>query len=254
MKLAAVIGGLALVFVRSLSVNAADMTPVAQPVIAATSGYIPARYLWSGFYLGAAVGGAFGTSTLNVNGATIEDKISTPFAASGAPSLSGFLVGGYAGINYQFDSVVIGAESDFTGTWANGNVNDAAGNNLQTKVFWTASLTGRLGYAFDRLLIYVKGGPGFAYDRDYVTVGFHQGSGGTYQIGWTAGGGVDYAFTEHWIARLEYDYFKFSTSKSLLFSESSAACRPALGSSCITGNGTVGFNLSEAKAAIAYKF
>jgi opacity protein-like surface antigen len=86
-----------------------------------------------------------------------------------------------------------------------------------------------------------------------VRVGL-QGNGSTDRIGWTAGGGVDYAFTEHWIVRLEYNYFRFS-SKSIFFSDRSDACPPTAGSgTCLSASGTVGFNLSEAKVAVAYKF
>jgi outer membrane immunogenic protein len=234
MKWGAVIGGVALALLPSLSARAADMTPIAQRAIPATSGYIPAQYYWSGFYLGAALGDAWGTSTFT-------DLFAVP-PQTATPSLNGILVGGLTGLNYQFGSWVIGVEGDFTGTWANGSVNDAAGNNLQTKVFWTASLTGRLGFAFDRLLIYGKGGGALDYDRDFVTVGGVQTIGTAYHGGWTVGGGLDYAFTEHWIARLEYDYFKFS-SKSFAFSGGK-----------LNGGGIVSLSLNEAKGAIAYKF
>jgi outer membrane immunogenic protein len=234
MRLAAVISGFALALFPSLSASAADVTPVAQSSIPATSGYIPARFYWTGFYLGTALGDAWGTSTLT-------DPFTAP-AQTGTLSLNGLLVGGYGGVNYQIDSWVIGLEGDFTGTWANGSATDAAGDNLQTKVFWTASLTGRLGFAFDRLLVYGKGGAGFDYDRNYVTVGAIQTVGSDGHVGWTAGGGVDYAFTEHWIARLEYDYFKF-TSNSFPLSGPKK-----------NGTGTIGLSLNELKAAIAYKF
>jgi outer membrane immunogenic protein len=232
MRWGAVIGGVTLAFLPSLSARAADMTPIAQR---ATSGYIPAQFYWSGFYLGAALGDAWGTSTFT-------DLIAVP-PQIGTPSLNGILFGGLVGLNYQFGSWVIGIEGDVMGTWANGSVNDAAGNNLQTKVFSTASLTGRLGFAFDRLLIYGKGGGALDYDRDFITVGGVETIGTTNHLGWTVGGGLDYAFTEHWIARFEYDYFKFS-SKSLFFS----------GGTRTGGGGIVGLTLNEAKAAIAYKF
>jgi outer membrane immunogenic protein len=238
MKWGAVIGGVALAALASLPARAADLTPIAPR---ATSGYIPAQFLWTGFYLGAGIGYGFGTSTF------ID-----PFGAGTAsPSPKGFLVGGVTGINYQINSVVVGVEGDFTGSWAKGSAVDAAGNNLQTSVFWTASITGRLGWAFDRLLIYGKGGVGFDYDRDTVTVvGGASAIGSTIRAAWTVGGGVEYAVTEHWTGRIEYDFFKFPT-KGFLFTGGAASLffGPAL-----NANGNVGININEIKAIMAYKF
>ena len=75
----------------------------------------------------------------------------------------------WASIRVQMGPVVAGIEGNFDGTWFNGSTIDAAGNTLNTKVFWTSTLTGRLGYAFDRLLIYARGGAAFAYDRSTET-------------------------------------------------------------------------------------
>jgi outer membrane immunogenic protein len=240
MKWGAVIGGVALAALVSLPAalpaRAADMTPI--PQRAAPSGYIPAQFLWTGFYLGA--GGGYGWGT-----ASFVD----PFGTTASPSLKGFLVGGVTGINYQISSVVIGVEGDFTGSWAKGSAVDSTGNNLQTSVFWTASITGRLGVAFDRLLIYGKGGVGFDYDRDTVTlVNGTSAMGSTNRAGWTVGGGVEYAVTEHWTGRIEFDYFKFPT-KGFVFSGGPFPPLPAL-----NAGGQVGINLDELKFIMAYKF
>jgi opacity protein-like surface antigen len=68
--------------------------------------------------------------------------------------------------------------------------------------------------------------------------------GSTYRAGWTVGGGFEYAITEHWTGRVEYDYFKFPV-KGFAFTGSTI---PA------NGNGTVGINLNELKGIVAYKF
>jgi outer membrane immunogenic protein len=244
MKWGEVIGGVALAALGSLSASlmatsparAADMTPIAQRPI--SSGYIPAQFYWTGFYLGAGIGYGWGT-------APFVDPFSQ---ASASPSINGFLVSGVTGINYQFSSVVIGVEGDFTGTFVKGTATDATGNALKADVFWTASITGRLGWAIDRLLIYGKGGVGFDYDRDTVTIPNGNTVAGTANhVGWTVGGGVEYAITEHWTGRLEYDYFKFA-SKAIAFS-GPAAVPPGS-----TPGGNVGINLNEIKAIMAYKF
>jgi outer membrane immunogenic protein len=215
--------------------RAADMTPIAQRP--ATSGYIPAQFFWTGFYIGAGIGGDWGTASFT-----------DPFSGgSASPSLKGFLVSGISGINFQISSVVVGVEADFTGPFAKGSVLDSNANNLQTSVFWTSSITGRLGVAFDRLLIYGKGGAAFDYDRDTVTKpDTTTVIGSLYRVGWTVGGGVEYAVTDHWTGRLEYDYLRFPT-KGLTFQGNAI---PLLANVA----GTVGLNLGEIKAIMAYKF
>jgi outer membrane immunogenic protein len=241
MKSGAVIGGVALAVLASLPAArpalAADMSPIApRPAV---SSYIPAQFFWTGFYMGAGIGGVW-------TSATFFDPIS---GNNDSPSAKGFLVSGISGINYQISSVVLGVEADFTGTWARGSVVDATSNNtLQTSPFWTASITGRAGVAFDRLLVYGKGGVGFDYDRDTVTVpNGNTAIGSLYRVGWTIGGGAEYAVTDHWTARLEYDYFRFP-GKALTF-QGTATTPPNVG---FFGS-TVGLNFSEIKLIMAYK-
>jgi outer membrane immunogenic protein len=233
-KSAVVIGGVALALLSSLaswSARAADLTPY--PAAPAAPGYIPARYSWTGFYLGVTAGDGWGTGTF------ID-----PFPGGGivSPSLNGFLVGGYGGFNYQINYVVLGVEGDFIGSWSKGSATDVNGNSLQIEALWTASITGRVGIAFDRLLLYVKGGGAFMLHRDTVTIPATSASptGSAYPSGWTIGGGLDYAFTDHWIARVEYDYLNF----------------PARGLqvSSPIGNTQVGVKFNQAKGGIAYKF
>jgi outer membrane immunogenic protein len=246
MKWGGVAGGVALAALGSLSASltgslpacAADMTPVA-PRAVPPPGYIPAQFLWTGFYMGAGIGDGWGT-------ATFIDPLAP--GATGSPSINGFLYTGVMGINYQFSSVVVGVEGDFTGSFANGSAVDTAGNTLQTRVFWTASVTGRLGWAIDRLLIYGKGGVAFDNDRDIAALPSTASVTGTVNhVGWTVGGGAEYAITEHWTARIEYDYFAFS-SKAFSFA-GPAAVPPG-----ITPGGTVGINFNEIKGIVAYKF
>ncbi len=242
MKSGAVIGGVALAVLASLPAArpalAADMSPIApRPAV---SSYIPAQFFWTGFYMGAGIGGAWTSATF------VVDPLFT--GTTGSPAAKGFLVSGISGINYQFGSVVLGAEADFTGIWAKGSVFDSV-NTLSTSVFWTASITGRAGLAFDRLLVYGKGGVGFDYDRDTVTVPSSATAvGSLYRVGWTVGGGAEYAVTDHWTARLEYDYFRFP-AKALTF-QGTATTPPNSG----FAGSTVGLNISEIKLIMAYKF
>jgi outer membrane immunogenic protein len=237
MRFAAVVGGVALACLASLPGRAADVT-LAPELVKAAPGYIPAYFSWTGFYVGATIGGGFGHETFF-----------DPFGGVQASlSLSSFLAGGYTGINYQIGSLVIGAEGDFIGSWSRGSTTDAAGNSLISKVFWTSAATPRVGWAFDRLLVYGKGGVGFAGRREQITgpliSGVPLGSG--ISVGWTAGGGLEWAVTEHWIARLEYDYFRFPDKGEFL--SAGALC----GLSC--GSAAVSFNFHEAKVGVEWKF
>jgi len=211
------------------------MTPVGQRAIPATSGYIPAQFFWTGFYLGAGVGGGWGTATL-------IDPIA---AGTASPSLQGLLVTGIGGINFQISSAVIGVEGDFTGSWAKGSAADSAGNTLMNSVFWTATFTGRVGWAIDRLLIYGKGGVAFDYDHNTATMPGGSSDLATIgHVGWTVGGGVEYAVTEHWTGRIEYDYLTFANKS--LFYQGNTLPQPV--------GGGVSLNLGEIKGIMAYKF
>jgi outer membrane immunogenic protein len=83
----------------------------------------------------------------------------------------------------------------------------------EADVSWLATLTGRVGFvAAPQLLLYVKGGAAFAHDEynDLITAtGDVNASAEESRLGWTVGGGVDYAFAPHWSAFAEYDFMDF---------------------------------------------
>ena len=130
---------------------------------------------------------------------------------------SGALAGGTFGGNYQFGNVVLGLEGTYD--WADiRNTQSAvlglgAGTlTLVTKNDYIATVAGRVGYAFDRVLIYGKGGAAFTRDRlDANLVGPVPGTatGSFDRTGWLAGAGVEYAFLQNWSMKLEYDYLGF---------------------------------------------
>lgn len=84
------------------------------------------------------------------------------------------------------------------------------------------SVTARLGYAIDRVLVYGKGGVAWAGDKYDVTgslAGTAFGFEGLDQrSGWTAGAGAEWAFSRHWSAFLEYDYHWFG-DRTILMSD-----------------------------------
>jgi outer membrane immunogenic protein len=166
---------------------AADLPMPGPPVPPAA--YMPVMpvYNWTGFYLGVNGGGAFGTST---------DQA----CCGGSFSANGALVGGTIGGNYQMGAFVLGIEAD--GDWTNlDGQNSTTCGNCETKSNWLATVRGRAGYAWDRVLFYGTAGGAFAN----VQAGSIGGpfDGGT-QVGWTAGAGVEYAFLPNWTAKVEY--------------------------------------------------
>jgi len=177
--------------------GAADLpasVPAYAPVAVST-------YDWTGFYLGINGGGAFGNSnwTDPIDGAT------------GNFTVSGALVGGTVGFNYQIGSWVLGVEGD--GDWANlsGTTFNAscAGVGCTTQSNWLATVRGRAGWAWDRVLFYGTGGAAFANVQ--AAAGALPFS-STTQAGWTAGVGVEYAIWPNWTAKLEYLFVDLANS------------------------------------------
>lgn len=124
----------------------------------------------------------------------------------------GFVGGLHFGYNYQINQFVLGAEGDFDYTSIQGSrafsydtSNGAIAGTLKLKSDWQGSARLRLGYAIDNFLLYATGGIAFA-DAQLQTNGL--GSSRTH-VGWTAGGGVEYAFTQNWIGRVEARYTDF---------------------------------------------
>lgn len=215
------------------SADAADL-PVRMPPAAPPVSYAPPVYNWSGFYVGGHLGGGFADS-----------HWSDPFTGgSNTFSKGGFLGGGQVGGNLQFNWLVVGLEGDFTWTGINSTGLDSIGDTLTTKTEWTSTVTGRIGAAFDRLLVYGKGGVAFAHDKSSLTdVTFNTATTSLTRTGWTAGVGLEYALNQNWTLRAEYDYLGFD-SQPLTFTTP--------GTGTVTTNARL--NVQEVKAGVNFKF
>jgi outer membrane immunogenic protein len=145
----------------------------------------PPAVSWSGFYTGLNVGGGW--------------------AASGAGK-SGILGGGQLGYNYQLGPLfVLGVETDFQGTSFGGGDSGPFGFGPPGRsrgVDWFGTARGRVGFTplDPHVLIYGTGG--FAYGDDGLRM----------RDGWTAGGGVEWAFAPRWSVKGEYLYTDFGRS------------------------------------------
>jgi outer membrane immunogenic protein len=145
-------------------------------------------YNWTGFYIGINGGGAWGDSRW--------DSVGT-FDVSGA------MIGGTVGYNWQVQQFVFGLEGDLDWTNIDGTSTAACVAGCRTSNSWLATVRGRIGYAFDRFLPYITGGlaagnieagqPGFVGGKDT-------------NAGWTVGGGLEFVIAGRWTAKAEYLY------------------------------------------------
>jgi len=180
----------------STSVFAADLA--ARPYTKAPA-YVAPIYNWTGFYIGAQVGGAFQGS----NGFTTNDPLVT-----GTRDSSSFIGGGVVGYNYQFaPNWVLGVEGEFNGMSNNRRTFTDGTDVISAKNDWLASVTGRLGYTWGSGMIYGKGGVAFRDNGGFASTSpFASDRNDT---GYTVGGGLEYMFAPAWSAKIEYQYYNF---------------------------------------------
>jgi len=182
---------------------------------------IPYAFSWTGFYVGANIGYGFGGD--DKVGAKVDDVF--VLRDIDKLNLSGVFGGGQVGYNYQMGSFVFGLEGDIQVSGVKDDFNRTVGVfpgfsadvHADSKVNWFGTLRPRVGYAWDRVLIYATGGLAFG-GVDYSVHGAGIGDVGTVRldnddtlVGWTAGAGIEYAFTDNWTAKLEYKYVNFGS-------------------------------------------
>jgi outer membrane immunogenic protein len=229
-------GGLALAAgtVAGLCSAAAADLPLAPRPVYAPAAYVAPVYNWTGFYIGGHAGGGWENSSWT-----------DPFTGgSNTFNKSGFIAGGQIGGNVQFNWLVVGVEGDLSWSGIKGSGADSIGNSINTNVNWTSTVTGRAGVAFDRLLVYGKGGVAFANDKSSLTdIAGGTASDTLTRTGWTAGAGLEYAFAGNWSAKVEYDYLGFGSQTLNL----PTPAFPAYTSSA-------NLNVQEVKFGINYRF
>ena len=231
---------------------AADLPPP-PPMPRAPAVYVPAPipvYNWTGFYIGGNLGVGWQQGSL---GDTNGNNFLTSNSAKG-------LGGGQVGVDYEFSSgVVIGAEAMFDWRFNNNNTSNTtlvgpaavAGHSAAVTVNdqWLTTATGKLGYAWDRTMLYAKGGgawvgssnPTLAVDGLSQTVSTSNSN-----WGWTVGAGAEYAFWGNWSARIEYDYIGLTNQTFTC-----TGCGGPLANDQFTFNNR---NIQMVTAAINYKF
>ena len=174
-------------------VQAADLA-VYEPLPEAP---VAADYYWRGIYAGLHVGYGWGDRDWDEDGGGFDDEFQY--------DLDGGLAGAQIGYNWQMNSIVLGIEAD--AAWANikDTVNELGGLiTAEAEMKWLATVRGRVGYAFDRIMIYGTGGAAFAGVETTVDAFFGGDTASATHMGWAAGLGVEAFVTENISMKVEY--------------------------------------------------
>jgi|ERR1700733_10273463 outer membrane immunogenic protein len=201
----------------------ADMALKAPPM--------PPEPTWTGWYIGINGGGAFNASDPFIGS---ETNGGIPFVSGTWPGFgnfgnltsSGGFGGGQVGFNWQRGAFVYGAEVDFQGAGVRGTQSatlpyivapNTVTEGLSSNLDWFGSVRGRLGYAWNNVLLYATGGFAFggvrntfSYADTFGFTGFRNSS--STRGGYSAGAGIEYAFTPRLSAKFEYQFIDLGSS------------------------------------------
>ena len=232
--------------------NAADIVPPQvskeRPLRPLPPPVVPA-YNWTGFYIGGNLGGGWARTDFSGTGSAVFPTIPLTVASTfaGTPNSRGILGGGQVGYNYQFPTHwVLGIEADIDGAGITGSVNTCATattggiagcQTSSSRLNDFGTLRGRVGYAWNNVLLYGTGG--FAWGQNSithtatcvgagcpgVTLPFTSTAPSTTSTfaGWAAGAGAEWAFLPNWTLRVEYLHLQFdNVGESYVFTGTAA--------------------------------
>jgi len=184
------LASIAAVGIFGASALAADL-PTKAPVYNAPISGPP--YNWSGFYVGANLGGAWTSGRLNIPGNNLYDGITE------------FIGGVQVGYNVQAGHLLLGVEGDYD--WAAFDHPSLLAPTLgSVSQHWISTVAGRFGVVNDRWLVFGKLGGGWVQSNAVLNVPAPGWNGSSTDGGWLFGGGIEYGFKAHWTLKLEYDY------------------------------------------------
>ena len=169
-----------------------------------------AMYDWSGFYVGINGGG--GWSHKCWDNTVLLGFAVAPSVAEGCHDATGGTIGGQVGYRWQSASWVFGLEAqgnwaDFTGS--NGSLPVLGITSNRSKIDALGLFTGSVGYAWNNVLVYVKGGAAVTSDKyeGFVTAtNFVFDTASETRWGGVIGVGAEYGFTPNWSFGVEYDH------------------------------------------------
>jgi outer membrane immunogenic protein len=164
----------------------------------------PEVYDWTGFYVGLQAGYAWDKVEIEETDAVTGEQ----FDFYDDYNLEGFVGGAHIGYNFQNDALLLGLEADGEYSDISGDQDfNGSPDSTDDDIEWLASLRLRLGYAMDRALLYATGGVaiGEVHMRDIDDVNGTDSDNET-AVGYTVGGGIEYAVSDSVSARVEYRY------------------------------------------------
>mgnify|MGYP003383512265 CR=1 FL=1 len=216
-KFISLLSGAALSLGLVTAASAADMA--ARPYTKAPAPMVAAMYDWSGFYIGA--NGGWGSSRKCWDIINDAGVILVPPGFEGCHDATGATFGGQIGYRWQMSSWVFGLEAQ--GNWA-----DFKGSNVnlffpgvldESKIDAFGLFTAQIGYAWNNVLVYVKGGAAVTRDK-YATYNIPTGLANDYasenRWGGVVGVGLEYGFAPNWSLAFEYDHM-FMGSRDVNF-------------------------------------
>jgi outer membrane immunogenic protein len=194
----------------------------------------PPIFLFGGFYAGAQLGAL-----------SLLDRTQTLFAPTGAELVkttarATHVAGGlHAGYDWRWGGLVYGLRAEASGARVKGAALDPFTAQYATTVDAQGALLGRVGYAFDRLLIYAAGGLNVAHVRhEYQTPAAFAGY-DHIVLSPTVGLGVEYAFNDRWLAHVDYRVAGVGTGR-----ENGLLLRPLAAARHDAGTGAISVGLS----------
>jgi outer membrane immunogenic protein len=222
--------------------RSADLPLPGGPVPPSSYYPVSAPINWGGVYIGLNGGYAMGHSNW-----------SDTIGSTGDFNVNGGLFGGTLGVNYAGfgDWVLLGIEGDFDWSGTQGSSNNCAvlgeplGSSCTTAAKWLSTFRLRAGYTWSHFLFYTTAGGAAGNIRlsDSNGVTLNPGS----SLGWTAGGGIEYLFTDSISAKVEYLYVnlgKISCPPGTLCSFDSTSI----------SDGSVSFTENLVRVGVNYKF
>jgi outer membrane immunogenic protein len=245
---------------------AADLPVRAPPPI-----YLPPPpiFTWTGIYIGGQIGYAWGNGSNNFNGFDPffngGQGVFLNSSVGGTPN--GVIGGAHVGYNYQIpgwnwfssSGVVIGLEGTVDGTslsnTAIATFPDGSNLSANSTADIQGSIRGRIGLTWDRALIYGTGGVAFGgFNSNVSFTGtnfatgapfFASGNISSTRVGWTVGGGIDYAVTNNWSVFAEYRYTNFGSIRENDFGQLPGG---------FTFNGSRQLNQNQVQVGFSYRF
>ncbi len=227
---------------------------------------------WQGFYVGGVLGELWGKNNATWN--PLPSPVA--FGASqimGKNNSSGFVGGILAGYNYQFaKNLISGIEADWSWTNAKGilsspwtfygtsNISQGTYSNMESTLNWIPSIRARIGYLMlPKIMVY--GAIGVTWGNITYTGNNSNNRNGGAQLyttntifsktalGYTVGGGLEWAIIRNFFLRAEYLYYQFSSSQNNVAQDTTGHF-PAYPSNYVWGNTFV----NTARAGLVYKF